>query len=110
MGRFIMSPDVKPIDDSLREAVMDGNRSQVELIIKNYQGDVNAQDANGTTPALLAAKRNDLPMLKLLVENGADVRTGDQLDQTPMLWALHNKNDEMIEFIEMLGDNPGIRP
>lgn len=105
-----MSPDVKPIDDSLRAAVMDGNRSQVELIIKSYHGDVNAQDVNGTTPALLAAKRNDLTMLKLLVENGADVTIGDQLDQTPMLWALHNENDEMAEFIEMHSDNPGIKP
>lgn len=93
-------PNLRPVDESLLEAVLDGNHERVQLIIKDYNGDVNAQDAYGASPALLAAKRNDLKMLKILVQEGADVALSDKLNNSPMHWAQHNHNQEMIEFIE----------
>lgn len=94
---------INPTDEMLLEAVLDGNKDQVELIVKKYNGNVNAQDKYGASPALLAAKRNDLEMLKYLVDNGADLNVSDGLNQTVMHWAKHNKNDDMVEYLENHG-------
>jgi uncharacterized protein len=91
---------MSPVDESLLEAVSDGDKEQVTLIIDNYGGDVNALNQYGASPALLAAKRNDLKMLILLVERGANVVLSDGLNQSPLYWAKHHKNQNMIDFID----------
>ncbi|KTD04973.1 ankyrin repeat domain-containing protein [Fluoribacter gormanii] len=87
------------MDESLCEAVLDGDLEQVQIILNEYDGNVNAQNKYGMTPALLAAKRNDLEILEYLVGKGADLKLSDGLNQTPMDWAEHNKNEKMIDFI-----------
>ncbi len=59
----------------------------------------NIQD-NGSFPALIAAQRNDLEMLKLLVEYGAKLNTPDGRGRTVFDWACRHKNEAMIEFIK----------
>ncbi len=91
---------ISDIDASLLGAVLDGNLEYTKMLITQYKANVNAQDAHGASPALYAAKRNDLNILKYLVEKGADLRLSDLLNKTPLSWAQYNKNDEMITFIE----------
>ncbi|WP_454781982.1 ankyrin repeat domain-containing protein [Legionella sp. WA2022007384] len=94
-----MRTKIDPMDESLCEAVLDGDLEQVQLIVKEYGGNVNAQDKYGASPALIAAKRNDLEILEFLVGSGADLKVSDDLNQTPMDWAEHNRNEKMIDFI-----------
>jgi ankyrin repeat protein len=104
-----MKTKISAADESLCEAVLDGNINQVELIVKNYGGNVNAQNQYGASTALLAAKRNDLNILKFLVLEGADLTISDDFHQTPMDWAQHNKNDDMIAFIEQTLNNASLK-
>lgn len=60
---------------------------------------VNNQDASGNLPATIAAERNDLPMLKLLVEYGADLELLDGRGRNALGWARKNQDNEMITFI-----------
>ena len=68
-----------------------------ELVVAGY--DVNVRGAYGETAAYIAAKINDLEMLKLLADAGADLSLCDDGGQSPLFWARRNKNDEMIDLI-----------
>lgn len=61
--------------------------------------DVNEKDADGWCAVVWAAYRNDMEILKLLVENGAklDVRGGCGF--TPLSYARSNYNQEMCDYI-----------
>ncbi|KXJ11654.1 poly [ADP-ribose] polymerase tankyrase [Exaiptasia diaphana] len=55
---------------------------------------VNAKDKYGNTPLKLAAEKGNIPILKLLLEKGADVNKKDDLSgDTPLHWAA--KNDKV---------------
>jgi ankyrin repeat protein len=61
--------------------------------------DPNVRNNNGTTPALRAAARNDLVILQMLIDAGADV-TVELVGWTPLRLAQENKNQAMIDLIE----------
>lgn len=72
-----------------------------ELIQKlGLELDLNEKDSCGNVAIIIAAERNDFQMLKLLLENGANLNVKDGRGRTVKGWILHNKNIEMLEFIE----------
>lgn len=75
-----------------------GMVKQVEKLI-NDKIDVNEQDANGNYAVLCAAERNDLTIMKMLVEAGASLDVIGSGGVTPLGYAEYNKNDQMIDFI-----------
>lgn len=69
--------------------------------------DVNAgSDVGGSwrTPAHHAAAADDVPTLRLLVENGADLTVKDpQFDATPLGWAVFFEQPNTAEYLRGLG-------
>lgn len=61
---------------------------------------VNEPDGNGNYPVTVAASRNDLETLKVLIEAGANVNRFNRMGQTAIDWARRYNNTEMIELIE----------
>lgn len=59
--------------------------------------DVNEKDYNGDYAVVVAAERNDFKILKMLVDAGA--RLDVQKYVSPLQWARHNKNQQMIDYI-----------
>jgi uncharacterized protein len=81
------------------EAAQFGQAALVQGLIK--QGyNVNGTDCHGISPALVAAKRNDFEMLKVLAAAGAKLGAEDLVGETPLFWAQYHKNRDMVEFIE----------
>lgn len=61
--------------------------------------DVNESSESGNCPFLEAASRNDTPMMKLLLEKGANPDVYDMGRNTPLAWAKRYNNVEMEEMI-----------
>jgi len=91
---------------SLRQAVSSKQLPAIEIFLAN---DVNPNFCEpdmvypyNSTPVHVAANNNDLDILKLLVENGADVTIKDKYGERPFSCAVKNKNEEMMAFIKSL--------
>lgn len=91
---------------SFKQAVFARQRAAVEYFLS--QGfDPNLRTADMVDPmnqtaVETAAMNNDLPMVKLLVEHGADVTLTDTNGSRPYLWALHHGNSEMEAYLRSL--------
>lgn len=94
------TPKLKKHVDVVECAKMGMFDALLELIEK-FNKDVNEIDESGYSAILCAAQRNDLNMMKMLVQHGAclDVET---YGHTPIGYAKHYKNQDMIEFIQNL--------
>lgn len=62
----------------------------------------NFDEANdyGDYPITIAASRNDLKVLKVLVEAGADLTVAGEDGRTALQWAEFHQNAEMQELIQ----------
>lgn len=61
--------------------------------------DINEQDIDGDSALLVAAMRNDLPIMKELITYGARVAVENNYGKTPLSYAEENENAEMIQLI-----------
>lgn len=75
--------------------------SVVELINENNPAfNINETDSEGNFAAIVAAMRNDLRMLKLLTNHGADLNLTDGFGRTVKGWAKHYNNVAMLKLID----------
>ncbi len=87
--------------DQLIQIVNLGQRQALEELLNKYENlDVNQKDDYGNFPAIIAARHNDLPILKILVEHGAKLNLKDGFNRTVMGWAQKHKNEEMKKYID----------
>ncbi len=91
---------------SLRQAVSSKQKQVVEIFLA-HGIDVNFCEPDmvypyNSTPAHVAAENNDMEMLKLLVEHGADVTVKNRYGVRPYTCAVNNRNTEMQNFIKSL--------
>lgn len=88
-------------------AAQSGNAEQLEWEIKTNKDVVSAKDANGWTPLHEGARAGHLDVVKLLVENGADVneKTGHGEGGSALYWAKKKLEPEhpVISYLESLG-------
>jgi ankyrin repeat protein len=68
-------------------------------LIEKHQADVNEQNENGDYAVVCVAQRNDLRMIKMLVEHGARLDIQDGSGRTPLGYAKKYNNAELITFI-----------
>lgn len=80
----VLSPQVEAIIAASRY----GNTAAVQKLIAAQPDLVNSRDRAGSTPLHHAAGFGTLAMVKLLLENGADVNAVNQRKSTPLFWAL----------------------
>ena len=60
---------------------------------------MDARDKDGRTPLLLAAIAGELDVVKVLVDNGADVNARDNVGTMPLMWAAFMGELEVIKFL-----------
>lgn len=60
---------------------------------------VDGDQSEITTPAILAAKAGKLAQLKLLLKNGADLEARDESDKTALMVAILNRQEAVVEYL-----------
>lgn len=74
-------------------------RQAIYLLIDNWPEQANLQDFKGQTPLMLAADRGDLPMVKVLLEAGADLNIQDYLGRTALHSAVTGASPDCVSAI-----------
>ena len=89
------------MDNELIEAVMYGNYDDAqELLDQGYDPDVMCENETHTVPLLfIAIEDDDLDMVELLVDNGADVNAMDEDGNTALMVSLQTHNLKMVSFL-----------
>jgi N-acyl-D-amino-acid deacylase len=79
-------PPAKALPAELARAIRDANLKAVRALL-DAGVDVNARDANGNTPLLLAAVYASPECVELLLKKGADVNAANKAGATPLMRA-----------------------
>eukprot|EP00919_Chromeraceae_sp_WS-2016_P029492 GHVR01070169.1.p1 GENE.GHVR01070169.1~~GHVR01070169.1.p1 ORF type:complete len:509 (+),score=90.75 GHVR01070169.1:60-1586(+) len=76
----------------LHMAVYGSDKDTATYLIDVLGIDVNLQNNNGLTPLLVAVMINDVPMIKFLIEKGANVNAADEKGYTSLhyVYSTHN--------------------
>ena len=83
---------------NLLEKVVDFDRADAIRLMVDVGFDVNR--ITGRTALHQAAWHGNIPMIKLLLELGADSRIRDHMAFSPPIgWAIHNEKPEAVEFL-----------
>lgn len=85
-------------DEELIELIVFGQKRAIANLISENRN-VNVRNKFGQSAALMAAKQNNLDILKMLTNAGADLSVNDGMQQDPLFWAKYHQNQEMIQFI-----------
>jgi prolyl 4-hydroxylase len=91
---------------SAHEAAQAGSVELLQDVIKQKKALVNAKDENGWTPLHEGARGGHLEVVKLLVENGADLSARTAGDGGTALWWAKQTYDEdhpVVQFLEEIG-------
>jgi ankyrin repeat protein len=92
------------------EAVKNGEYDTVVKLV-SMGVDVNQQDEQGWTPLNFAAGKGDLSLVKLLVENGADIFKVGLDRRTPYMIALAAGRSSVVTYLREVEDKlPGEKP
>ncbi|MGV3616741.1 MAG: ankyrin repeat domain-containing protein [Fimbriimonas sp.] len=92
-----------PLD--LHQAARVGTEAQVRELLSR-KPDVNARDAQGETPLLMAALREDHEVAEALVAAGADVNARSQQDEFPLSRAAERGNMPLLRLLLGRGADP----
>jgi hypothetical protein len=74
-------------------------RQAIYLLIHNWPEQTNLQDFKGQTPLMLAADRGDLPMVRTLLDAGADLDIQDYLGRTALHSAVTGASPDCVSAI-----------
>ena len=82
-------------------AASDGKISSLSFFLERRQ-DINAQDANGCTPVIIAAQHNQLDCVIYLIKNGADTTLRDTNGDNALHWGAYKGYVEMVGLLTYL--------
>jgi hypothetical protein len=81
--------------------------SGAELVTPAFPDDPNARDDQGATPLHQAAWEGDVPLIRRLLDAGADPSiTDDRFGSTPLEWAEHAYQTEAAELLRATSGPP----
>jgi ankyrin repeat protein len=89
----------------LVDAVKRGDVNAVRTLIAQ-KADVNAPDADGSTPLHWAAQRDDVAMADLLIAAGATVKARTRYNITPLSLACTNGDAKLVDRLLKAGADP----
>ena len=69
--------------------------------------DVNAQSTEGVTALMIAAARDNSPLIGLLAQSGADMNAKSKVGQTAYAIAERNDNVAAVRMLKILQSAPG---
>ena len=92
--------------EALRSMASHGNPLLAKYLIQNG-ADINYHKPDmvfpyASTPVTEAARHNDFPMVRRLVEQGEDITILDKYGDRPYTLAVQNKNQEMADYLKAL--------
>ena len=93
-------------DASLTDAIKSGQRAAAIDMIAKKTADVNAAEADGSTPLLWAANLNDEDLAARLLKAGADPKVRNRLGSTPLAEAAFNSNTGLVKALLDAGADP----
>ena len=93
---------------ALISAIKAGDRAAALDLIAKKSTDVNAAEADGSTPLLWAAHTNDSELVARLIKTGAKPNVRNQLGTTPLEEAALNANSEAIKALLEAGADPNV--
>jgi len=80
-------------------AISKGDAATAKKIIE-YGGDVN-ETYNGMTPLMIAARYNNVEMITVLLEKGANLKTKDEKGNTALKYAEMSNAKEAVEALKL---------
>ena len=92
--------------EALRSMASHGNQLLVEYLLQKG-ADINYHKPDmvfpyASTPVTEAARSNNFPMVRWLIEQGADITIADKYGDRPYSVAVQNKNQEMADYLKAL--------
>ena len=91
------------IENVLTFASHYGNENVVKYLIENQYFDVNAIDPAGNTALIVASKYDQVEIVTLLLNYGADAELVNRSNKTALDFALENNNQELIAILQKSG-------
>ena len=102
----VFAADIQSPRAPLAVAIKSGQRSAAIDMIAKKSADVNAAEADGSTPLLWAANLNDADLAARLLKAGANPKVRNQLGSTPLGEAALNANTGLIKALLDAGADP----
>jgi ankyrin repeat protein len=93
-------------DAQLAGVIKSGQRAAALELIAKKSADVNAAEADGSTPLLWAANLNDTDLVSRLLNAGANPNVRNQLGSTPLAEAAFSANTAMVKALLDAGADP----
>jgi ankyrin repeat protein len=90
---------------TLVDAVQSGNRDAVRALLR-AKVNVNASEADGTTPLHYAVRADDLETTKLLLKAGANAKVANRYGSSPLSLAAINGNAAIVALLLDAGADP----
>ncbi|MEP7353270.1 MAG: ankyrin repeat domain-containing protein [Acidobacteriota bacterium] len=101
---LLMAAETRP---ALLEAAKNRDKASIQRLLQQ-KGEVNAADADGTTPLHWAAHNDDPALVDALVAAGAKVNAITDLGVTPLWLASENGNSVIVRRLLTAGANPNL--
>lgn len=98
----------KELNKTLFDVAYDGNEELAKILIKEGVNINTIINSLFETPLFIAVKRNKKNIVKLLLENGADVNSENIYGLTPLYYAISDNNVEIVELLVKSGANINI--
>lgn len=105
MNQSVSTPLPKPTSDELFAAVNQKDAATVKALV-DRGADLNVQDGEGRTPAMVATYNNDIATAKVLIDAGADVNIRDNMLNNPFLYAGAENQMEILRMTIKAGADP----
>ena len=96
-------PAMKVAADNIYVAARQGDLEAVRSFIERGAWSPQRPDGTGLTPLTCAVEGENVEIIRLMVENGADVNQIDARLRTPLQVAEKSGNSEVIEVLKQLG-------
>ena len=99
-----------PTFDDLAQIIKDGNRKELRKVLKKYPDSISLVNDFGHTPLAVACGWVTIDMVKILVENGADIHAVSKNGSRPIEMALvnfyeesHEQRDKIMAYLKKNG-------
>jgi ankyrin repeat protein len=102
----VFAADAQSAGAQLAVAIKTGQRAAAIDMMARKSADVNAAEADGSTPLLWAANLNDFDLAFRLLRAGAKPNVRNQLGSTPLGEAAFHSNTELIKALLDAGADP----
>jgi len=109
LRQALRSANVNSLSNSDRTALMEACDNQwlpgVKILVQEGGANINYKNTNQQTALMLAAKKENLDIVQLLVERSANVNDKDRNNKTVLMYAVESQNENMVDFLIRAGAN-----